>query len=121
MVPTNPRTTDTCRVPQFLIRFDPSNVERLRLTGGDLTQQSGRAVRRVFRLMKHLRALTIYRCKRVSHFIPALDDISVCPKLEELVIDASADGEKIDVRYLMGMAATRASMLVRLKFVRIIC
>jgi len=121
LVPTNPRTTDTCRVPESLARFDPSNVERLRLTGGDLMQQSGRAVRRVFRLMKHLRALTIHRCKHVSHFIPTLDDIDVCPELEELVIDASADGEKIDVRHLMDMAATRASMLVKLKFVRIIC
>jgi len=122
MVPTNPRTTDTCRVPEFLARFDPSNVERLRLTGGDLTQQSGRAFLRVFRLMKHLRALTIYRCKQVSHFIPTLDVVDVCSELGELlVIDASADGEMIDVRYLRGMAAARASMLVKLKFVRIIC
>jgi len=122
MGPTDPGTTHACQVPESLARFDPSNVERLRLTGGDLMQQSGRAVRRVFRLMKRLRALTIYRRKHVSHFIPALDDISVCPELEELVtIDASADGEKIDVRYLMSMSATKALMLVKLKFVRIIC
>jgi len=48
MVPMNPGTTNTCLVPESLARFDPSNVERLRLTGGDLMQQSGRAVRRDF-------------------------------------------------------------------------
>jgi len=121
VVPTNPRATNTCQVLESLARFDPSKVERLRLTGGDLMLQSGRAVRRVLSPMKHLRALMIFRCKNVSHFIPTLDDINMCPELEELVIDASADGERLDVRYLMSMAATRASMSVKLKLVRIIC
>jgi len=121
VVPTNPRATNTCQVLECLARFDPSTVERLRLTGGNLMLQSGFTIRRVLFPMKHLRALTISRCKNVSHFIPTLDNIDMCPELEELVIDASTGGERIDVRYLMSMAATRASMSVKLKFVRIIC
>ena len=121
VVPTNPRATNTCQVLESLARIDPSKVDRLRLTGGDLMLQSGLTITRVLSPMKHLRALTIYRCKNVCRFIPTLDDINMCPELEELVIDASADGEKLDVRYLMSMAATRASTLVKLKFVRIIC
>ena len=66
MGPTNPGTTHACQMPESLAWFDPSNVERLRLTGGDLMQRFGRSACQVFRLMKHLRALAIYRFKNAS-------------------------------------------------------
>ena len=121
MVPTNPRATNACQVLESLGRFDPSNAERLKLTGGDLMQRlSGRTIHRVLFPMKHLRVLTISRCKNLSLLISALDDINMCPVLEELILDARADGEKPDIQCMMKMAATRASMLVELKSVRIV-
>ena len=120
MVPTNPKATNACRVLESLARFDLSNIDRLRLSGGDLMLRSGYAVNQVLSLIKHLRALTISRCQNISRFIPCLGGIDMCPMLEELVIDACTDGEKFDIQCLISMAAMRALMSVKLKTVRII-
>ena len=120
MVPMNPRVTNTCRVPENLALLDPSNVERLRLTGGDPMLRYGRGVRQVLFSMKYLRALTISQSGYISHFITSLNDIDVCPVLEELVLDFRTDGGKPDIQRMMSMAATRASMSVRLNSVRIV-
>ena len=44
----------------------------------------------------------------------------MCPKLEELVVDARADGEKLDTQNMIQMAVTRAKMLLKLKSIRIV-
>jgi len=120
VVPAISRAVTTCRVLESLAQLDPSKVERLRLAGGDLMQQDRCVVCRVLYPMKRLRTLTISHCKNLSRFIPYLDDVSMCPKLEELVFDARIDGEKFDVRRMIRMAETRASMLVKLKSFRIV-
>ena len=122
MVSTNSKATNTCQVLETLALLDLSDIERLRLTGGDLMLKSGGpTIHRVLYPMKHLRTLTISRCKNLSRFISSLDNIKMCPMLEELVLDACTDGETLDIRRMMRMAATRASMSVKLKSVRIIC
>ena len=50
----------------------------------------------------------------------SLNDIAMCPKLEELVLDSRIDGEKFDIQGLIAMAGTRATMPVKLKSVRIV-
>ena len=123
IVPATPQaaaTSDTCRVLESLAQFDSSKTERLRLAGGDLLLRDGCALYGLFFAMKGLRTITISRCKNVSKIFGWLDDIDMCPKLEELVVDARGDGEKLDTERMIRMAATRATMLVKLKSVRIV-
>ena len=123
IVPATPRATtapNTCRVLESLAQFDPPRTERLRLVGGDLLLRDGCALYWVLFAMKGLRTITISRCKNVSKIFGWLDDIDMCPKLEELVVDARADGEKLDTQRMIQMAAKRATMLVKLKSVRIV-
>ena len=119
VIPAIPRAATTCRVLESLAHLDPSKVERLRLAAGDLMQQDRCAACRVLYPMKRLRSLTISRCQNLSRFIPYLDDVNMCPKLEELVFDARIDGEKFDIRRVIRMAESRASMLVKIKSFRI--
>ena len=119
IAPATRRATTTCQVLESLTQFDYSKTERLRLVGGDLLLRDGCALYWVIFAMKGLRTITISRCKNPSKIFGWLDEIDVCPKLEELVVDVRADGEKLDIQRLIRMAATRATMLVKLKSVRI--
>jgi len=119
VIPAIPRAI-TCRVLESLAQLDPQKVERLKLVGGDLMQQGRCVVYRVLYPMKRLRALTISHCENLSRFIPYLDDVNMCPKLEELTFDASIEGGKFDIWRMIRMVETRASMLVKLKSVRIV-
>jgi len=122
IVPATPpatTTSDTCRVLESLVQFDPSKTERLRIAGGDLLLRDGCTLYPVLFSMKGLRTITISRCKNVSKIFGWLDDIDMCPKLEELVVDARADGEKLDTQRMVQMVMKRATMLVKFKSVRI--
>ena len=69
--------------------------------------------------MKGLRTLTV-RCKNLSPLINWLDNINMYSKLKELALDARANGEKFDIQGMIGMAATRATMFVKLKSIKIV-
>ena len=119
IVPATRRAATTCRVLESLTQFVPSKIERLKLIGGDILLRGGCTLYWVLFSMKNLRTLTVSRCKNLSFLIGSLDEIDMCPKLEELVLDARADGEKLDIQGMIKMAAKRATMLVKLKSIRI--
>jgi len=120
---TPPATPTTCRVLDSLAKFDPLNVERLRLAGGDLMQQDGCDLYRVLPQMRHIHTLTISRCTGLSHFFPFISDVGLCPKVEQLILDPRADGGKFDIQHVTGLAAGRVSGTwwgAKLKSVRIV-
>jgi len=118
---TSPATSTTCRVLESLARFDPSDVERLKLAGGDLMQQDGCDVDPVLSRMKEIHTLAISRCTGLSRFFPFINDANLCPKLEQLILDPRADGEKLDIQNITELAARRASWRgAKLKSVRIV-
>jgi len=122
IIPTTPpatTTSDTCQVLESLTKFASSKTERLRLAGGDLLLWDGCTLYAMLYPMKGLRTITISRCKNVSKIFDWLDDIDMCPKLEELVVDARADGEKLDIQLVIQAMAKRAAMGAKLKSFRI--
>ena len=122
IIPATPQATtapNTCRVLESLAQFDPSKVERLRLAGGDILLREGCAVYRLLLPMTGLRTITISRCKNPSNLFWLLADIEVCTKLEEIVLDARADGEKLNIQHMIEVVAKRAGMGAKLKSVRI--
>ena len=119
IVPATPRASTTCRVLESLAQFDPSKIERLGLADGDLTSQHGRDFGRALPKITNLRSITISRCRNLSGFIPFLGH-DVCPKLEEFVLGPSVNGEKLNIRSLIGLVARRASRKEKFKSVRIV-
>ena len=120
IIPATPKAPATCRALESISRFDPSKVERLRIAGGDLMIRDGSAVYAALIPMKHLRTLTISRCKNLHRFMQFLDGSPMCPKLEELVIDPRVDGERFDIQRVIRMADYRARRGTKLKSVRIV-
>ena len=122
IIPATPPATLFCRVLESLDLFGPSKVERLRLAGGDLMVGGGCVIGPVLYPMTNLCTLTISRCKNLSEFIAKLGGPGpcLCPKLEELVIDPRASGEKFDIQCVVAMAASRASEGMRLKSISIV-
>ena len=113
---TPPATPTSCRVLDSLSRFDPSNVERLRLADGDLMRQSGCDLYRVIPRIKNLRTLVLSRCTNISSAFGFLNGcFSPGLRLDELVIDPRGDGEKFDTQNL-----TRLVGWARPKSVRIV-
>lgn len=121
IIPATPQATLSCRVLESLALFDPSQVERLRLAGGDL-MVGNCAIGPALWVMTHLRTLTISRCKNLSDFIPHLGGYAMCPcpELEELIIDPRVGGERFDIQRVVAMAVARASKGARLKSIRIV-
>jgi len=117
--PTDPQPNTTCRVLESLAQLDDSKIERLRLVGGDLMVRDGCVSYWMFLSTKHLRAITILHCQGVSRFVSWLTQMDVCPKLEELVLDARVEGRGFNVQEMISAARMRASMIVPLKSVRI--
>ena len=103
---------------EAITQFFPSKIERLKLAGLELTGADC-DLRSVLFPMKGLRTLTV-RCKNLSPLINWLDNINMYSKLKELVLDARANGEKFDIQDMTGMAATRATMFVKLKSIKIV-
>ena len=101
---TSPVASTTCRVLESLARFDPLSVERLRLAGGDLMRQDGCDVDPVLSRMKEIHTLTISRCTGLSRFFPFINNADLCPKLEQLILDPRADGDKFDIQNIIGLA-----------------
>jgi hypothetical protein len=108
---------------EFLARFDTSKTEWLKID--NYYFQNDPPFRELLP-MKHLRTLTITRCGIPDVFIHVLDpsmsssEVVVCPKLEELVLVLHANGETIDIKNVIAMAAARASRGAKLKSVRIV-
>ena len=119
-----PRDNATCLVLESLDRFDTSKTERLQIDYG--YSPSGGPLYRALLPMKHLRTLTLSRCTSPDIFIRALDPIVhssgvvVCTKLEELVVVLCPDGETLEIKNVIEMAAARASREAKLKSVKII-
>ena len=114
-----PQSNTTCQVLESLAQFDPSNIEQLRLTDGDLMERDGCISHWMLFCMKRLRTLTILQCDNLSRFISCLVRTDMCPELEELVLDARIEGGEFDLQGMMEVARVRASTPVNLKSVRI--
>jgi len=119
IISATPRAITTCRVLESLPLFDLSKVERLRLAGGDL-MRGGCAASQALEFMRRLRTLTISRCKNLSGFIRHLNDFSMCPSLEELVLDPRADGENFNIQSVVATAEGRTITGMKLKSIRIV-
>ena len=118
---TSPPTYN-CRVFESLARFDPLNVERLSLAGGELMRRDGDGCDhyRILGRMKNLRALTISRCTGLPPFFSFFDWSGICAKLEEFALDPRADRGEFDIQNVIQLAAKRASLGRPLKSVRIL-
>ena len=114
---TSPAISTTCRVLESLAQFDPSNVERLRLAGGDLMKSSACDLSAVLPCMRDLRALTISRCTNLSRFFSFFNDRVhlYCPRLEDFILDPRGDGGNFDIQGVIVLAAK-----AKLKSVRIV-
>ena len=124
MISSNSLITNPRPVLQSLARFDTSKAERLRIVGSYPGDDAGY---NMLLPMRNLRALTISRCKNISAFIRALyparserANVFICPKLEELVLDARVDGVDFDFQSVIDVAAVRAASGAGLKYVRIV-
>jgi len=119
VVSANPQPNTTCRVFESLAQVNPSNIEQLTLTGGDLMERDGCIGYWVLFCMKRLRTLTILDCDNLSRFISCLVRTDMCPELEELVLDARLEGGEFDLPGIMEVAKVRASMAASLKSLKI--
>jgi len=119
IAPTNPQPNTTCRVLQSVAQFGPSNIERLTLIGGDLMVRDGCVTYWMFLSLRDLRALTILQCEGLSHLVSWLGQMDMCPKLEELVLDARIEGKNFDMQEMKATAKARTSRLVNLQSVKI--
>jgi hypothetical protein len=114
----------TCSVLESLARFDTSKTQRLKIVRGrSLTSEYPY---NAFLPMKHLQTLTLSQCTRPDTFICALDtsmssEVSICPELQEIILDPCISWEKPDTEDVIRMAAARALGGVKLGTVRIVC
>ena len=119
-----PRGNTTYLVLESLARFDTSKTERLKIDRGN--SPSSDPLYRALLPMQHLRTLTLSQCTSPNIFIHALDPnisssgVVVCPELEELVLVLRVNGETLDIKNVIEMAAARASRGAKLKSVRIV-
>jgi hypothetical protein len=104
--------------------LDTSRTERLKIDRGN--SPSGDPLYRAFLPMKRLRTFTLSHSSSPDALIRTLDPnigssgIVVCPKLEELVLVLRLDGETLDIKNVIEMAASRASRGAKLKSIRIV-
>jgi hypothetical protein len=110
-------------VLESLARFDTSKTERLQIGYG--YSPSSDPPYRALLPMNHLRTLTLSHCTSPDIFIHALDPIMspsgdvICPRLEDLILVLDLDGETLDIKNVIEMAAARASRGAKLKSIRI--
>ena len=109
---------------ESLVQFDTSEAERLDidhdvLSSIDLLYQA-------LLPMKNLRTLTLSKFSYVYatiHFLHLnlnLSRVVVCPKLVELILVPHTNGEGLDIRSVVDMAAARAARGAKLSTVRIV-
>jgi hypothetical protein len=122
MVSTIRKVDEIYSTLESLSQFDTSEVERLRIYGGDFP--SSDPSYRALLPMKHLRTLTLHCYTSPCMFVNALHpDASlsggvVCPELEELI--TVVNEWTGCMKGLIEVVAARASRGLKLKFVRII-
>ena len=118
------RSDTTCLALNSLAQFDTSKTEQLKVVRGN--SPSSDPLYRALLPMKNLRTLTLSHCAGPDIFILALDPntrlsgVMACPKLEELVLVLRLDGETLNIRNVIEMAAARALRGAKLKSVRIV-
>ena len=124
MFPRTSRIDATYLVLDSLAQLDISGAKHLKIDRGNSPLSN--PFYRVLLSMKHLRALTLSRCRNLDVFINLLgpsassSGIVVCPKLEELVLVLRLDGKTFNMENVIGMAEARASRGMKLKAVRIV-
>ena len=122
MIPGLPELDGVHLLLKSLTQFDTSKTERLKIDY-DLSPP-GDSLHQVLLPMKDLRTLTLHLWTDTHIFIRALDPnrgssrVTICPKLEELVIVFF--DTVFDINDVVEMAAARASRGGKLKSVRII-
>ena len=122
VIPTTSRANTPRQVYESLAWFNTSKIERLTIASGDVSDGDSNCVfYRAMSPMKSLRTFVISRCKNAAASIPyVLDDRTIFPKLEELIIDTRVHGEKFDIQAVIAMAAVRGSGRTKLKSIRIV-
>jgi hypothetical protein len=123
VTPVTPQGDATRLVLESLAQFDTSKTERLRIDSG--SSPSSDPPYRALLPMKHLHTLTLSHCTSPETFIHALDPrmsssgVLVCPELEDLILVLRRNGETLNIKDVMEMAAARALRGAKLKSVRI--
>ena len=124
VVPTVPQGHETRLAFGSITQLDTSRTERFRIGNANILLSD--VVHQALLPLRELRVLILCRCYNLCIFIHALrpgmssPEVTVCPKLEELVL-ILRDGreEGIDIKWITEMAEARASRGKKLKAVRI--
>jgi len=107
-----------------LAEFDTSKTERLEIVGGRSKFED--YLYQALLPMENLRVLTLSRCEDISSFAQALrprmgsSEVMVCPKLEELVLVPSTEGEVFNIGDVVDVVTARASRGAKLRTVRMV-
>ena len=107
-----------------LVQFDTSKTERLEIHYSNTPSRV--LPYQTLLPMTKLCTLVLYRCSDLCTFVDALrperslQEPLVCPGLEELILDLSAEGGRFGIQSVVAVAAVRAQSGAGLKSVKIV-